>query len=81
MKMITKRFQKHKGDNRCALEDLINVELKRRFYCLVTVDSAYIKSAPNHVYAKCETPSGLRQAIFWGEQITFSVTLPAKYWK
>lgn len=81
MKMITKRFKKQRVDNDLDIEDSINKALKLPFYAKFSLGNIIIKSAATIVHATCEIPLGLRHAMFWFDAITFSVTLPAKYWK
>lgn len=81
MKMVTKRFKKQKNDDDLDIEDSINRALKLPFYAKFSLGNINIKSAATILHATCEIPLGLRQAMFWGDAITFSVTLPEKYWR
>lgn len=81
MKMVTKTFLKSARDEWGVIEDMINTQLRVDFYCLATQKTVRIKRGVNTCVAICETPDELTYAWAFDKAITFSVTLPERYWK
>ena len=80
MKMITKTFETKKGRGFLAVEELINDQLRKPFCCWCTIAETLIYSVKKD-HARCRTPMPLVDALWGRRTITFSITLPAKYWK
>jgi len=80
MKMVTKTFETKKGRGFLAVEELINDQLRKPFCCWVTIAETLIYSVKKN-HARCRTPMPLADALWGRRTITFSITLPASYWK
>ena len=80
MTMITKIFIKQKKHGIGAVERLVNASLRECFWFECGVKNSIIFDGILNS-AKCLTPPELMHALGYSLPITFSLTLPEKYWK
>ena len=78
--MITKTFLKSHSDHLLAVEDMVTEKLRQPYYFLIANGVAYLK-AQGRTLDMCQVPLNLHRAIRDGTTTSFSVTLPARYWK
>ena len=81
MKLITKYFF-YDGKSSFAADRLVALRLKKQYAFNLCMDTAYLDDTKNQrAVLQCATPDALYRAMSEGKTMTFSVTLPAKYWK
>lgn len=81
MKLITKYFV-YDGKSSFAVDRLVALSLKKQYDFDLCMNTAYLDDKINQrAVLQCATPDALYRAMSEGKTMTFSVTLPAKYWK
>ena len=80
--MITKTFHKQPHDDWYLMDETINAALGSEYHCFGQ-SSCFTITNDNYglIAAQCRTPGNLTVAVWLREAITFSITLPARYWK
>lgn len=79
--MITKTFLKTYYDNVSDVEDLVDQKLRQPYYFFIEHGVAYLQQPRSKTLDMCQVPLNLHRAIEDGTTTSFSVTLPARYWK
>ena len=79
MKMVTKRFPATWANTR-QLEEMVTQKLcALHYFYFYKLESAVYTG--NDCRSRCNTPAALYEAWLHDNPISFSITLPAKYWR
>lgn len=84
--MLTATFQLNnlggRKNSTDHIEKLVKTKLASKYFFIFSRYKCYLVDKQTNLFAICDTPDKLVQyAWCWDNLTTFSVTLPAKYWK
>ena len=80
MKMVTKTFQKTSKMSSCDIENIVTAALGEKYHFLYSGVICDVQCGLQR-RARCNSPRALNEAWLRNKAITFSITLPARYWK
>ena len=81
MKTVTKTFKKQRHHGWVDIEDIVTDQLIKPYYFYLAACRAFVRTSPDHIFGLCMVPKNLVWALDDGTAITFSITLPERYWK